>query len=120
MVFFLEDDRDLGALFQRLAETNGYRAIWADSVDAMVQQAPEILKCALGFLDINLGQNQPSGLDAFEWLMKNNYSGRVFFLTGHGKEHPLVAKALACPNTEVLTKPFSSDALLAIIGGLEI
>jgi len=115
-VFFLEDDLDLGAVLKQVAEGNGANAIWADSVGSMIDQRSEVLKCKIAFLDIELGRDLPNGIDAFEWLEIEDFPGRIFFLTGHGKGHPLVAKAHSIGKAEVLAKPFSPPLLLKLIG----
>jgi FixJ family two-component response regulator len=52
-----------------------------------------VLKTEVAILDLELGFNQPNGIDAYDLLKRHNYKGKIFFLTGHGRNHPLVQKA---------------------------
>ena len=65
----------------------------------------------LAFLDVNLGADNPSGLDALRWLRERGYPGKTVFLTGHGVENPLVEEARSTSGVEVLQKPISMRRL---------
>jgi FixJ family two-component response regulator len=69
----------------------------------------------VAILDVNLGPEVPSGLDVAEWLREHHFAGRIVFLTGHARSHPLVAQLKHDARAEVLQKPVSPPALLRII-----
>ncbi len=73
---------------------------------------PEVLAADVAVLDINLGSGQPSGIDAYDWLMSENFGGRLLFLTGHAHAHPLVARAERLRRATVLDKPLDGQVLL--------
>ena len=85
------------------------------SYSKLLEQGPKALQTELAILDINLGENLPNGLDAAEWLRKNRYKGRIIFLTGHGRFHPLVREAVSRGQHEVLEKPLELSKLFDII-----
>jgi FixJ family two-component response regulator len=79
--------------------------------------ADAALGCAVALLDVNLGARQPSGLDAYRWLRDHEYRGRVCFLTGHARSHPLVGQALAMGGAHLVEKPITSDRLCELVAG---
>src|SRR4051812_3039483 len=104
-VLILDDDSELGTLFRDLFELNGTKVLIAESLADVVSMKDQVLNCKTIFLDIELGTGKPDGIEAYRWLLDCKFKGRIFFLTGHGKNHPLVAKARLCGSAEVLTKP---------------
>jgi DNA-binding NarL/FixJ family response regulator len=70
---------------------------------------------AAAILDINLGQGEPTGIDAYHWLRSRGFSGRVVFLTGHAASHPLVREARLIGDAVVLEKPTGMDHLSSAI-----
>jgi CheY-like chemotaxis protein len=117
-ILLLEDDSDLGSYFKDLLEMNGSPAVVAESVDELVSRRNEVFECETAFLDIDLGRNRPTGVDAYKWLVQENFTGRVFFLTAHARNSPLVSDALSIGNgnVEVLSKPISPQNLLKLAG----
>jgi FixJ family two-component response regulator len=77
----------------------------------------EALKCEVAILDINLGPNQPSGIEAYAWLRQKGYTGRIVFLTGHASNHPLVIEASRIGDAEVFSKPVEPARLRSIVEG---
>jgi DNA-binding NtrC family response regulator len=115
-IALLDDDDDLRSLLTQLFELElGCQCVDASSVAKFKEQAPQVLRTELAILDINLGNGLPSGFDAYEWLRENGYSGRVVFLTGHARNHPLLRKAAEFPNVEVLEKPVTVERLLQLL-----
>ena len=93
-VLFVEDNDDLRELFVELVPFVLERqCVGVDSYDALVALGDEALRCGVAILDINLGPNRPSGIDAYAWLRRSGYTGRIVFLTGHASSHPLVVEA---------------------------
>lgn len=72
------------------------------------------LACRVAILDVNLGEGQPTGVDAYEWLRAHSFAGSVVFLTGHAPTHPAVALAVKS-GARVLAKPIKIDELHALL-----
>jgi DNA-binding NtrC family response regulator len=115
-VLIVDDDEDLrSALGDTLKEIFGVNSIAAASVPEMMALEQHALACDVAIIDINLGNAQPSGIDAFEWLTRHGFSGRVVFLTGHARSHPLVEDACRQRRTRVYQKPLTLEQLGAIL-----
>jgi DNA-binding NtrC family response regulator len=111
-VMVLDDDDDMReCLADVLMQAGAPRCVGIGSVAELLARADEALASDLAILDINLGIGQPSGLEAFQWLRKRGYQGRVVFLTGHARFHPLVRRACELPDVQVLEKPIGIDQL---------
>ncbi len=116
-VLLLEDDADqLEMLGMALSIIYDRESVQARSYEELTQLADAAIACEVALLDINLGSRQPSGLDAYRWLREHGYRGRIYFLTGHARSHPLVAQALAMGDAELLEKPIASDRLNSLFG----
>ena len=115
-VLVLEDDKDLRFILCELLSLSGADAcVSAGSLEDLRRERVEALGCGLALLDINLGAGVPSGLDAYRWLKDNGFSGRIVFLTGHARSHPLVREALELTHVQVLSKPIESKVLLELV-----
>ncbi len=89
------------------------------SFEELIGSAQLVLASDLIILDINLGNNMPTGLDAYDWLQQNHFKNPIFFLTGHANSHPLVKRALE-RGAQVLSKPISvSQLVLALDKAME-
>ena len=55
--------------------------------------------------------------DAFEWLKRQGFRGRMVFLTGHARTDPLVARAWNERAAPVFQKPMTVEELGAIVEG---
>ena len=108
----LDDDADLLEVLGELLEERDCHCLLARSLDELKRLGPEVLKVDVAVLDINLGAGQPSGIDAYEWLVAQGFPGRLLFLTGHAHGHPLVARAERLQRATVLDKPLDGDVLL--------
>jgi len=114
-VVFLEDDEDLRYIMRaHVKSILGLEALCYANVNEFIADPSVILKAHVIFLDVNLGKDGPSGIDACQWLRENAFSGKIFFLTGHAKHHPLVQEASAL-GIEVLEKPIRAALLGEII-----
>lgn len=119
-VFILDDDEDLRrSLGEFLVLGSDQRFVDAGSFDGMLARAHDVLSCTLALLDINLGVDQPSGIDAYLWLTRERFAGRIVFVTGHGRSHPLVQEAHQLGHVSILEKPVHPDQLLALFRGRE-
>ena len=115
-VLVLEDDDDLRTLLCELLVACGVQAwVSAGSFEAMVRQKEQVLGCGLALLDVNLGAKVPSGLDAYHWLRENGFGGRIVFLTGHARSHPLVRQAYDLSQARILSKPVDAKVLMALV-----
>ena len=93
-VVVVDDDDDLlDAVADLVESTTDRRVLKARSVAELMTLGPRALACALAILDVNLGANAPSGLDALSWLNDRDFKGRAFFLTGHGPSLQLLHDA---------------------------
>ena len=115
-VLFLDDDDDLRATFIDLVRTIFARECHGiGSHRDLIALGERALHCGVAILDINLGPEVPSGLDAYTWLRKRGFLGRIVFLTGHANSHPLVVEASRLGDAEVVAKPVSFDALSSLL-----
>jgi DNA-binding NtrC family response regulator len=119
-ILFLDDDQDLSATMRDVVEAIGegtHEFIAATSYQQLLELDSRALRTDLAILDINLGENSPSGVDAMDWLRRHNYSGHIVFLTGHARSHPLVIKAALSGGIEILEKPLDLSRLFELIAG---
>jgi FixJ family two-component response regulator len=115
-VLIVEDDNDLRELFVLLtAAFLERRAVGVGSYEELIALGEEALKCQAAIIDINLGPNRPSGIDAYKWLRRAGYTGRIAFLTGHASSHPLVIEAHRLGDAEIFTKPIEADQLRDLV-----
>ena len=75
-VLVLDDDRDfcelLGALLQ---SSTGAECLTVHSLDELLGKETFALACDLAILDVNLGPNKPSGIDALAWFRARAFAG---------------------------------------------
>ena len=117
-VLFLEDNDDLRAIVVDLVTAVfKQRCVGLGSYKELVALGNDVLACDVAILDINLGPNQPSGVDAYTWLRDKGYTGRIVFLTGHAGAHPLVIEAKRIGDAEIFSKPIEPDRLRSIVEG---
>ncbi len=111
-ISFLDDNDDLRAVMISLIESRLQAScLELENFQALVEQSEAVLSTQVIVLDIDLGFRQPTGLDAFLWLRKNNYQGKVFFLTGHGRSNPMVSQAEKM-GAYIWEKPIGSAAMI--------
>jgi ActR/RegA family two-component response regulator len=115
-VLILDDDDDLReTLAQALHVKCRVDCLAVADVDAMIALGDRALACELAILDVNLGVGKPSGIDAHAWLLRNGFSGRIAFLTGHAKVHTMVQEAIDRGTARVLQKPTRLDTLCELV-----
>lgn len=115
-VVFLDDDKDLRDLFADVvALLSGRDCLTVGSVAELIDQRVQALAAELAILDINLGPDAPSGLDAYHWLREQGFGGRIVFLTGHAASHPLVAEAHQLGDVRVFEKPLPMPAIASLL-----
>jgi FixJ family two-component response regulator len=116
-VLFLDDDDDLRDTFADIARDSfDAECLAVGSYEELLAHGDEALSCALAILDVNLGPDVPSGLDAYHWLRHEGFLGPIAFLTGHAGSHPLVAQAQRIGDALVMTKPASMATLGSVLG----
>lgn len=116
-VLFLDDSDELREIVVEMVATiSGRPCLGLRSVFELQQNRDIVLGCELAILDINLGPDEPSGLDAHGWLVAERFKGRIVFLTGHGKSDVLVERAYRLHNARVFQKPLDFGALEALLG----
>jgi FixJ family two-component response regulator len=113
-IFVVDDDADLRDAVCDIYTLYGARCVALPSVAAMVDSADAVLGGDVAILDVNLGEGQPNGVDAYQWLREHGFAGRIVFLTGHGRSHPAVAQA-ATLGARVLSKPVETADLRAFL-----
>jgi FixJ family two-component response regulator len=117
-VLYVEDNDDLRELVVELVTVVlKRRCVGVGSYEELVALGEEALGCRVAILDINLGPNRRSGIDAFTWLRDNGYTGRIVFLTGHASTHPLVVEAKRIGDAEIFSKPIEPERLRSIVEG---
>jgi DNA-binding NtrC family response regulator len=115
-VLVVDDSEDLrSALAQTFKLCAGATVLAVGSLEDLKAARPAALACQVAILDINLGHNQPSGVDVYYWLKENGFAGKIVFFTGHAKEHPLVMKARAIEGVTVFEKPLPFDRILNLL-----
>jgi DNA-binding NtrC family response regulator len=115
-IFLVEDDDDLrDVLVDLIKRGTGRECLGLRTLAELRQQREAVLGCSVGILDINLGADEPSGLDAFAWLRAERFAGRIVFLTGHAATNPLVRRAAEMGNATVLVKPLQLPQLLELL-----
>jgi DNA-binding response OmpR family regulator len=114
-ILVVDDDSDLRLMLCELFDSYGAKCVGVASLEEMKDLgANGQLPFDLVILDVNLGQGQPSGIDAYRWLKDHSFSGCVLFMTGHARSFPGVADAYAV-GIRVLQKPVSIDDLLNLL-----
>jgi len=117
-VLYVEDNDDLRELVVELVSVVlKRRCVGVASCEELAALGMKALGCSVAILDINLGANQRSGIDAYAWLRDHGYTGRIVFLTGHASTHPLVVEAQRIGDAEIFSKPIEPERLRAIVEG---
>jgi len=115
-ILILEDDEDMrNALVDVVSTLLGWEHVAVASYDELVERRDEALGCQLAMLDVNLGMDQPSGIDALDWLLRHKFHGEIVFLTGHAQSDPLVQRALEMGVATVMEKPIGLPQLSALL-----
>lgn len=118
-VLLVEDSEDLRESLADLFRLAGVECVAAASLADVEAHAAEALSCGLAVVDINLGPATPSGIAVHRWLRERRFAGRIVFLTGHARSHPLVGEALRLDGARVLDKPLGVDAIMSLVRGSE-
>jgi FixJ family two-component response regulator len=115
-IVLLDDDEDiLDTLGNVIRVVSDKGCIAFRTLAELVSRREEVLASDMAILDINLGADEPSGLDVYGWLRQSGYTAPVVFLTGHGANHPLVVQACSMGDARVVRKPIGMDEMRAVI-----
>lgn len=115
MVLLVDDDADLVEMFGLLFSRHGIPHRQAHSLAEVKALGSDLDAVTTAILDVNLGLDQPSGVDVANWL-RARHPMRIVFITGHAPDHPLV-RAASGEHGEVLEKPVPTKLLLEIARG---
>jgi FixJ family two-component response regulator len=111
-VLILDDDEDVrDALTSLIAVLTRRACVSVGSVGELMARRDEVAACGTAIIDINLGADSPSGIDAYKWLRREHFSGRIRFLTGHARNHPMVDEATRLGDATVHQKPIGATEL---------
>jgi DNA-binding response OmpR family regulator len=113
-ILILDDDEDVRQSVASIFDVFGCVCLALPSFAAMCDAHQVVLACELAILDVNLGEGEPSGIDAYGWLREQAFGGRIVFLSGHARSNPLVARASALCGL-LLEKPISAAELRALV-----
>jgi FixJ family two-component response regulator len=115
-VVFVDDDEDLLEVFREVLGYSGLAScVVARSLAELVQQRDLVLASNLAIIDVNLGQDLPSGVDVFRWLKSERFAGDIVFLTGHAADHPLVIAAAQVGARGIFNKPIEMEELARLV-----
>jgi len=117
-VVLVDDDENLLGSFADFLETvAGVKCLTFRGLDELAAHKSDVCngEVDLAILDINLGADQPSGIDIYRWLQNEKFAGKIAFLTGHAGDHPLVKEATTIGDASVFTKPADIPKLLLLV-----
>jgi FixJ family two-component response regulator len=115
-VLLVDDDEDLCDAVGDVLRSAGVQECLSFASLADVQaRAAEALRSGLAIVDVNLGYDRPNGVDVGDWLRQVGYAGPIVFMTGHATGDPRLTAALKRPDTRLMLKPFSVDALVQVL-----
>ena len=117
-VLLVDDDEDMRAAMDEALRRLGVRhLVEAGSLRDVEDQREDALGCQLAVVDINLGYGEPTGINVFEWLESQGFTGRIVFLTGHGSQDPRVKHAASLAGSQIASKPITTAKLRDMIEG---
>jgi DNA-binding NtrC family response regulator len=115
-VLFVDDDFDLRELMEMtLVRAGARRVVTAGSLFEVQEQRDAVLACQLAILDINLGIDQPNGVEVHHWLGREGFVGKIVFLTGHAANDPQVKQAASVAGSQIASKPLSVAQVRGLI-----
>lgn len=113
-MLIVDDDEDLRETLGDVLASLHTNSVKVGSLRDIERRNEELAGCFLALLDINLGPNEPSGLDVCAWLLAHDFTGHIVFMTGHAAGYPLVMDARAMRGVAILQKPID----LRVIEGM--
>lgn len=114
-IMFLEDNAELREVLSEVTKSElGEEALSYSRLEDLKNHRDEVLQTKIAIIDINLGSEEPTGVEAFRWLKSQGYSGKICFLTGHVGAHPMVQEASEV-GVEIWSKPMFASKLCEAI-----
>jgi CheY-like chemotaxis protein len=110
-VLVVEDDDELRKMLCDVFTAIGASECHAFDSVASLQSSTRALDTSVAILDVNLGQGNPTGVEAYQWLRTRGYQGQIIFLTGHARSYPPVQQAEKLEAAQVLQKPIDLETL---------
>ncbi len=115
-ILVVDDNEHIVELLRIMVEeVCDMEAVTASNMGAVETKSVDALNCSLAILDINLGENEPSGIDVYKWLLENDFKSPTYFLTGHARSDPRVIEAARMGKAKILSKPIDSGRLIEIM-----
>ena len=115
-VLLLEDDDDLRDTLELALHVSGIDSVRSlKRVEDLTALGPRVADDTCAILDVNLGHDQPTGIDASEWLRSNGYAGSIVFLTGHAGAYPQLREACERFRGTLLEKPAPIPHLISFV-----
>lgn len=117
-ILLIDDDENLlDSLAEFFELALDMKCIRSRGLDDAIARKSEIFagEVVAAILDINLGVGVPNGLDAYQWLRSQGFHGKIAFLTGHAKDHPLVRKVAEIEGVRIFEKPMDVNEIVAMI-----
>lgn len=115
-ILLLDDDEDMRVTIGEAVRRTGLgELVAAADVASLIDLGQRALDCDVALLDVNLGPGKPSGIDAYTWLVEHGFAGRIVFLTGHARNHPLVQQARRHDSVQVMQKPIGLRAIRDLV-----
>jgi FixJ family two-component response regulator len=113
-ILVLDDDADVRDSMELALQEAGAGYVLA-AARFRDLEASGVLDCSCAVLDVNLGPNEPTGIDAARWLRNQGFTGRILFLTGHAGAYPSIRQTCDELNASLIEKPADIDRLLDVI-----
>lgn len=114
-VLVLDDDKDLCTLMLAVIKEMGMEGSCLRSFNDVSFLRRDQLNFSYAFLDINLGIDQPSGIDVYNWLKEREFKGKVIFFTGYAMSYPMLQNSLKDPNVSLLKKPATIEKIQSVL-----
>lgn len=114
-ITFLEDNEELREVLSEVTKSElGEESLTFGCFEDLVERRSDVLQTKMAILDINLGCEQATGVEVFHWLKEQGYAGKICFLTGHARSHPMVQAACDI-GAEIWAKPMYANTLCEAI-----
>jgi DNA-binding NtrC family response regulator len=111
-ILFIDDNEELRILLPVLLKSHlDVDCLCLKSVAELHAHHRKALASRVAILDFNLGKDEPNGLDAYNWLKANNFKGKIVFLTGHARSHPIIADSDQT-GAEIWPKPIRTEQMV--------
>lgn len=115
-VLLLDDDIDLCEIMvEIIVELGAASCLAVHSLNELRDLTEDHNSFDLVLIDMNLGINSPTGVEAYTWLLEHGYNGRIVFLSGHEKNHPDIQMVLGNPGITVIQKPADANQIETLL-----